>query len=62
MSELKVAEEASKKVTGDVARLTEELRNEQHHHDHLERQKRGLESQLNVLMRERGNNPIKLFC
>ena len=46
LNELKMAEESAKKVTADVARLGEELRNEQHHHDHLERQKRGLESAL----------------
>lgn len=48
LNELKQAEESSKKVAADVARLQEELRNEQHHNDHVERQKRGLDAQLKV--------------
>uniref|UniRef100_A0A183CGP0 Paramyosin n=1 Tax=Globodera pallida TaxID=36090 RepID=A0A183CGP0_GLOPA len=49
LNELKMAEESSKKVGADVARLQEELRNEQHHNDHVERQKRGLDAQLKEL-------------
>ena len=48
LNELKIAEEVFKKVNGDVTRLNEELKNEQHHHDHLERQKRALDTQLKV--------------
>ncbi|CAK5015482.1 unnamed protein product [Meloidogyne enterolobii] len=49
LNELKIAEEVFKKVNADLTRLNEELKNEQHHHDHLERQKRLLDSQLKEL-------------
>ncbi|KAL3117013.1 hypothetical protein niasHT_002972 [Heterodera trifolii] len=49
LNELKMAEESSKKVSADVTRLQEEYRNEQHHNDHVERQKRGLDGQLKEL-------------
>ena len=48
LSDLKHAEEAFKKVNGDVARLTEELRQEQTHSEHVDRIKKGLELQIKV--------------
>jgi myosin protein heavy chain len=49
LSDLKHTEESFKKINGDVTRLTEELRQEQAHYDHLDRLRKGLELQIKEL-------------
>lgn len=48
LSDLKHTEETFKKVNADVTRLTEELRQEQTHSEHVDRLKKGLELQIKV--------------
>ena len=47
--ELKNAEEQAKKAMADAARIAEELRQEQEHAGHIEKMRRGLESQVKEL-------------
>jgi myosin protein heavy chain len=47
---LKHTEETFKKVNGDVTRLTEELRQEQAHSEHVDRLRKGLELQIKVVL------------
>jgi myosin protein heavy chain len=49
LSDLKHTEETFKKVNGDVTRLTEELRQEQAHSEHVDRLRKGLELQIREL-------------
>jgi myosin heavy chain 6/7 len=46
LTELKNADELSKKASADAARLAEELRQEQEHSQHVDRLRRGLEQQI----------------
>jgi myosin protein heavy chain len=46
---LKHTEETFKKVNADVTRLTEELRQEQAHSEHVDRLRKGLELQIKEL-------------
>ena len=47
--ELRAAEEAAKKAMADAARISEELRQEQEHAGSIEKMRRTMESQVNML-------------
>lgn len=49
MTELKQSEENYKRVSSDMGRLDEELRQEQQHRDYLDRVRKGNEAQLKVI-------------
>lgn len=51
LNDLKQTEETFKKVNSDVTRLSEELRQEQQHFDHVDRIRKGLELQVKVGIR-----------
>lgn len=48
IGELKQVEESFKKVSGDLTRLAEELRQEQQHREHVDRLRKGHELQVKV--------------
>ncbi len=48
IGELKQVEESYKKVSGDLTRLAEELRQEQQHREHVDRLRKGHELQVKV--------------
>jgi len=47
-NELRASDERAKRAISDCARLAEELRQEQDHAQHIERQRKALELQIKV--------------